>query len=267
MRRLMQFLAVADEIYMKQVLLTVTILMAVGAAGCKSNSTTPSTSTTTTVATTTTTAPATTTTTSVPVPTTFTMSGLITDDTTSRAVPLAEIEFVEGPNTGKIFHADLSGLYTAPSLTPGAFTMRVRGLGYDSLDVRGILANADLRLDVKLHLTPITTTTTSTIAPTLHADFTWTPDPCTISGSPPVVNCTVDGTTSTPIGSITTYLWSYKSQTVPNNARFMLVLACSDLGSSTSDTVSVTLTVFNAGGTTDTVTKGVPINKINGACP
>jgi protocatechuate 3,4-dioxygenase beta subunit len=259
-------LAVADERYMKQTLLTLTILMAVGFAACKNdNANTPTSSTTTTVATTTTTSAATTTT-SIPAPVQFTLTGLITDATTNRPVPLADIEIIEGANLGRVFRADAAGFYTAPNLNPGTFTMRVRAFGYPSTDVRGItITNANLRVDVQLTPLPVSTTTTTTTIPTLHADFVWTPDPCTIS-PPAVVDCTVDGTPST--GAITTYAWSYASKTVANNARFMLVLACSDLsGTGTDVTVPVTLTVTDVNGGTDTVKKDVAIKKISGACP
>jgi hypothetical protein len=249
---------------MKQILVTITLLLAAGAAACaKNETTTPSSTTTTSVAATTTTTAATTSTTSIAAPTQFTLSGTIIDQTTSRPVPLADIEVIEGANLGRTFRADASGNYSA-LLNPGTFTIRVRAFGYPSTDFRGIvITNANVRFDIGLIPTPPSTTTTTT--PTLHADFFWTPDPCTITGATATVDCTVDGSAST--GSITTYAWSYKSKTVANNARFMLVLACSDLGSSTSDTVNVTLTVTDTGGGTDTVTKGVPINKVSGACP
>jgi hypothetical protein len=259
-------LAVTDEHYMKQILLTLTILMAVGFAACKNDNATPTSTTTTTVATTTTTSAATTTTTSIPTPVTFTLTGLITDATTNQPVPLADIEIIEGANLGRVFRADANGFYTAPNLNPGTFTMRVRAFGYPSTDIRGItITNANVRVDVQLTPLPVSTTTTTTTIPTLRADFIWTPDPCTIS-PPAIVDCTVDGTTSN--GSITGYAWSYASKTVTNNARFMLVLACSDLsGTGTDVTVPVTLTVTDVNGGTDTVKKDVAIKKISGACP
>jgi hypothetical protein len=240
-------------------------VMAAGTAACKKNDNAPSSTTTTSVATTTTTA-ATTTTTSVPAVTQFTLTGLISDSTTNQPIPLADIEIIEGANVGRTFRADAAGIYTAPNLNPGSFTMRVRAFGYPSTDVRVTITNANLRVDVPIAPNPKTTTTTTTIAPTLKADFFWTPDPCTISGAPPVTECTVDSITS--IGNIVAYKWDYAGKTIMNNARFKLSLACSDLsGTGTDVTVNVSLTVTDAGGGTDTVTKTVPVTKINGACP
>lgn len=258
----------ADERYMKQILVTVTILMAAGLAACTKNATAPSTSTTTTVATTTTTtSTATTTTTSVPGPITFTLTGLISDIATNRPLA-AEIEIVEGANVGIIFRSDANGLYSASNLSPGTFTMRVRAFGYESTDVRGVtITNANLRVDVQLRLAPISTTTTTSTTTTsvsaLKADFSVSPVPCTISGSGATVDCTVDASAST--GTLTGYEWKYKGKTITGNAKISLLLACSDLGAQKDDTVIVTLTVTDDTGATATVTKGVVIVK-NGAC-
>jgi len=252
---------------MKQILVTITLLLAAGAAACSKDSTTPSSTTTTSVAATTTTTAATTTTTSIAAPTQFTLTGLITDSTTGQPVPLADLEVIEGANIGRTQRAGANGQYTLANLNPGTFTIRVRATGYPSTDIRGItITNANLTLNIQLTPLPVSTTTTIPVTPTLKADFTWTPDPCTITGASATVDCTVDATLAST-GQIIKYEWTYKGKTVANNARFMLVLACSDLGSGSSDSVSVTLTVFDPGGTTNTVTKGVPINKVSGACP
>lgn len=254
---------------MKQILLTLTILMAVGFAACKNdNANTPTSTTTTTVATTTTTSAATTTTTSIPAPVTFTLTGLITDATTNQPVPLADIEIIEGANLGRVFRADAAGFYTAPNLNPGTFTMRVRAFGYPSTDIRGItITNANLRVDVQLTPIPISTTTTTstttTSIPVLTADFTVTPVPCTITNAGASVDCTVDAAPST--GAITGYKWEYKGRTVTGNARISLQITCADLGAQKDDTIFVTLTVTDSDGATATVTKGVVIVK-TGAC-
>jgi len=252
---------------MKQILrLTATLLLVTGITACKKDDTGPSSTTTTSVATTTTTVAATTTTTSIPAATQFTLTGLISDSTTNRPIPLADIEIIEGANVGRTFRADGNGVYTAANLNPGTFTMRVRAFGYPSTDVRVTITNANLRVDVPIAPNPVSTTTTTTTVPALRADFFWTPDPCTISGAPPVTNCTVDSISSN--GSIVGYKWDYAGKTVMNNARFQLSLACADLsGTGTDVSVNVSLTVTDAGGGTDTVTKTVPVTKINGACP
>jgi hypothetical protein len=259
--------AVAAGHYMKQILLTVTVLLAVGAAACKDKTTTPTTTTTTTAAATTTTTAATTTTTSIAAPTQFTLTGRITDSGTNQGIPLADIEIIEGANIGRTQRAGADGNYTLANLNPGTFTMRVRAFGYPSTDVRVTITNANLRLDIPIAPLPVSTTTTTSIGPTLKADFIWTPDPCTVSGAGPVTDCTVDAIAS--IGNIAGYKFDYAGKTVLNNARFRLTLACGDLtGTGTDVTVSVSLTVTEAGsGATDTVTKSVPVTKINGACP
>jgi len=252
---------------MKQTLLTVSIFLAAGFAGCNDkNTSTPT--TTTTVATTTSTATTTAATTSVPAPQTFTLTGRVVDQGTGRAIPLVDFEIIEGANLGRTFRSDSNGVYSV-NLSPGSFTMRVRTFGYPSTDVRVIITNANVTVDIGLLPLPTTTTstpTTTTTVPTLQANFTWSPDPCTFSVPNATVNCTVDGQSSS--GSITTYAWSYKSKSVANNARFMLQLACSDLGSGTGDTtVDVSLTVTDVNGGTSAITRAVPITRINGTCP
>jgi len=253
---------------MKQLLLLSTLLLvAANVAACKKDEpAAPTSTTTTTAAATTTTTAATTTTTSVPAPTQFTLTGLISDSTTNQPIPLADIEIIDGANIGRTFRADANGIYTAANLNPGSFTMRVRAFGYPSTDVRVTITNANLRVDVPIAPNPKTTTTTTTTIPALKADFFWTPDPCTISGVPPLADCTVDAISSN--GNIVGYKWDYVGKTVTNNARFKLSLACGDLsGTGTDVSVNVSLTVTDAGGGTDTVTKTVPVTKINGACP
>ena len=253
---------------MKQILLTGTLLLVAGTiTACNKNETAAPTSTTTTSVATTTTTAAATTTTSIPAATQFTLTGLISDSTTNQPIPLADIEIFEGANIGRTFRADANGVYTAPTLNPGSFTMRVRAFGYPSTDVRVTITNANLRVDVPIAPNPKTTTTTTTTVPALQADFTWTPDPCTVSGGGPVADCTVDGTSTNP--TVTLYSWTYgAAKTVTNNARFMLQLACTDLNGTGLDVnVNVSLTITDSTGATNSVTKNLPVKKINGACP
>jgi hypothetical protein len=252
---------------MKQILLSVTLILVAGAAACSKNETnTPTSTTTTTAAATTTTTAASTTTTSIAAPTQFTLTGLVSDASTNKPIPLADIEIIAGANIGRTFRTDANGLYSAPNLNPGSFTMRVRAFGYPSTDVQVTITNANQRVDVSIAPLPVSTTTTTSVGPTLKADFFWTPDPCTVSGAGPVTDCTVDSITST--GNIVGYKWDYAGKTILNNARFKLTLACGDLsGTGTDVTVNVSLTVTEAGGATDTITKTVPVTKINGACP
>jgi len=253
---------------MKQTLLAVSLLMAVGFAGCNDKNTATQT-TTTTVATTTSTAATTTSTTSVPAPQQFTLSGRVIDQGTGRAIPLVDFEIIEGANVGRTFRSDANGAYTVGGLNPGSFTMRVRTFGYPSTDVRVTITNANVTVDIALLPLPTTTTTTSsptttTTVPALLANFTWSPDPCVISGgATPFANCTVDASSST--GNNLTIEWKYKGKTVTGQTVHSLQIACSDLGSVRDDTIFVTLTITDDGGGTSSVTKGITIIK-SGAC-
>jgi len=246
---------------MKHNLLTIPLVLVVAAAACTKNSESPSSTTTTTIATTTSTAATTTTTTTAQ--TTFTLSGQVTDAKTKDIVKFADIEVISGVNAGRRFQGDGNGNYTAV-LTAGSFVMRAWALGYETNDVSVTLVNANLRVDVTLTPVPLTTTTTTTVA-ALSANFTYSPNPCTITGLGAVVDCTVDASPST--GNIGNYEWKYKGKTVSGSAsKISLALACSDLGSQKDDTVFVTLTVADITIiATATTTKGVVIVK-NGAC-
>ena len=101
--------------------------------------------------------------------------------------------------------------------------------------------------------------------PTLKADFQVTPSPCTISGVAATVDCFVDGSRSDSIQPITAYSWAYAGVVEADNARLNLRLSCSNTSADRTALVPVTLTVVNAAGTRDTITKSVTITKRN-AC-
>jgi hypothetical protein len=164
-------------------------------------------------------------------------------------------------NIGKRFQGDGNGAYTMPGLSPGAFVARYWAAGYLVKDVLITITTSDLTVNVQLTPEPPPTTTVTA----LNASFTFSPNPCTFS-SGPSISCTVDSSSST--GAITSRKWNYAGKEVVDQVTHSLSFACSDLvGSGTNRTVSVRLTVFDAGGNQSTVDNGVPVTIVGGACP
>jgi hypothetical protein len=106
---------------------------------------------------------------------------------------------------------------------------------------------------------------TTTTVPGLNASFTFSPNPCTINPGP-AVNCTVDSSSSS--GVIATRQWLYAGKVVVDQVVHALGFGCGDLiGSGTTRTISVRLTIFDAAGNVSTVDNGLPVNIVGGACP
>jgi hypothetical protein len=199
----------------------------------------------------------------------------VTDDATGAPIPSAEPEILSGPNAGKKTPSGSNGFYSIPGLSPASFTVRFRAPAYDNADRNATISNSNVTLNVAMHRSPTTTstststststtstsTTTTTVNAELRADFTWSPDPCTMTGTNAVVDCTVNGSSST--GAITQYTWSYKGRTA-TGVTHSLVLDCG-IGGGVQVGVDVTLTVRNAAGTTASTTKTITLVK-KGAC-
>ena len=98
----------------------------------------------------------------------------------------------------------------------------------------------------------------------LLANFTWTPNPCTIDI--PGTNCMVDGSVST--GNIVQYHWAYAGKDVFDVIAFQLQFACNNLvGGGTNRTLNVRLTVIDNTGAASTFDQGVPVTVLNAVCP
>jgi hypothetical protein len=238
----------------------VMLVLAVLASACKSsNEPTTSSTTTTSVATTTST---TTSVVTTSIPVIFTVTGKVTSEKTGELLKFADIEIIQGANIGRRFQGDANGTYTMANLSGGAFVMRVFAQGYLVKDVPVTLTTQNLTVDVQL--TPVPPPTT-TVAPSLNAAFTFSPNPCTISSPGPSINCTVDSSTSA--GDITTRQWLYAGKVVVDQVVHTLSFGCGDLaGSGGTRTISVRLNVFDAAGNVSTVDNGVPVNVGSGTC-
>jgi hypothetical protein len=237
----------------------VAMVLAIAAASCTKSSSAPTQSTTTTSVATTTSTTTSVATTSVPA--TFTVRGRVTSEKTGENLRFPVIEIIQGSNIGRRFTGNDDGTYTMTGLTGGAFIARFWAEGYLIKDVLITLTTTDLTVDVQLTPVPPTTTTTQN----LTANFTWSPNPCTI-GPGTATNCTVDGSSST--GNITRYHWAYAGKDVFDQISFALSFSCSNLiGTGTVVTLSVRLTVFDATGAADSIDQGVPVTKLGGACP
>jgi hypothetical protein len=245
---------------MRNTIASVMLVLAASAAACtKDTSTGPSNSTTTTSVATTTVATTTVSTTTAPA--FFTVRGRITSEKDGSAAQFADIEIIQGVGINQRFQADSNGNYTMPNRSVGAFVMRVGKAGFLNKDVSVNVINSDLTVDVVL--TPLPPATTTTVA--LQANFTFSPNPCTISPGP-AVNCTVDSSSST--GTITTRKWNYGGKEIVDQVIHALSFGCGDLfGTGGTRTISVRLTVTDADGNISTVDNGLPVSIVGAACP
>jgi hypothetical protein len=226
------------------------LVMTLVLVGCGNDTSPSTTSTTTTSVATTTTSVATTT-----IPTSFTLSGTMTDATTSQPVTTAsEVEILDGSRAGQKFPGT-NGAYSITGLTAGTFTARFRAVDYQSADRQVTIGNANVMLNVPLQRNP------------LVARFTWAPDPCqlTNNGSGGVTtNCLVNGSSSSGFFMITGYAWSYPSSSGTGQAH-NLTLSCGNDPGSQRASVPVTLTVTDSSGASVSTTQTVPALK-TGVC-
>jgi hypothetical protein len=247
---------------MRYTIAVLTLVLAATTAACTKNTSEPTNSTTTTVASTTTSS-STTSVSTTTINATFTVRGTVTSEKDNTVLKFADIEIIQGANIGRRFQGDANGAYTMPGLSPGAFVARYWAPGYLVRDVLITISTSDQTVNVALTPEPPTTSTVVTTA--LQANFTFSPNPCTFSPGPSI-NCTVDSGSST--GAITSRKWNYAGKEVIDAVTLGLSFACSDLlGSGTNRTLSVRLTVFDAGGNLSTVDNGVPVQIVGGACP
>jgi hypothetical protein len=244
---------------MRYTIAVLTLVVASATAACTKNTSEPTSSTTTTAASTTTSS-STTSVSTTTVPATFTVRGTVTSEKDGTILKFADIEIIQGVNIGKRFQGDGNGAYTMPGLSPGAFVARYWAAGYLVKDVLITLTTSDLTVNVQLTPEPPKTTTVVTTA--LQANFTFSPNPCTFSSGS--INCSADSSSST--GEITSRKWNYAGKEVIDQVALNLTFACGDLvGSGAVRTLSVRLTVFDAGGNLSTVDNGVPV-MLSGVC-
>jgi Carboxypeptidase regulatory-like domain len=244
---------------MRYTITVLTLVLASATAACSKNTSEPTSSTTTTAATTSSTTSVSTTT----IQATFTVRGTVTSEKDGTLLKFADIEIIQGANIGRRFQGDGNGAYTMAGLSPGAFVARYWAEGYLVKDVLITITTSDQTVNVQL--TPEPPKTTTVVTTTLNASFTFSPNPCTFSPGPSI-NCTVDSSSST--GDISSRRWNYAGKQVVDQITLGLSFACSDLiGSGTNRTISVRLTVFDAGGNQSTVDNGVPVTIVGGACP
>ena len=266
----MRWLRVTKSGLMRYSIAVAAAVLMAAAAACTKNTSEPTSSTTTTsVAATTTSTTSTVATTSVTI---FNVRGKVTSEKDGTTLQFADIEIIQGANIGKRFQGDGSGNYVMSNLSAGAFVARFWAPGYLIKDVLITLSTSDVTQDVQL--TPAPPTTTTTIAPTLKANFSWSPNPCTIG--PGGTNCTVDGSSSsgftsrgfTSRGAIAKFVWNYAGKEVVNQQTVTLSFGCGDLfGTGTNVNLSVRLTVYDDAGNLDTLDQSIPVQKSGGVCP
>ena len=88
----------------------------------------------------------------LPPPITYTLNGVISDETTGRGIAGARVEILTGLNTGIVATTDASGAYTMGGLVADSFRMRASANGYDSGE-QGVSVPANPRADFALRQT------------------------------------------------------------------------------------------------------------------
>jgi len=104
------------------------------------------------------------------------------------------------------------------------------------------------------------------VAPT--ASFTFSPNPCTISGSGATENCTFNAAGSNAgSGTITAYIWNYLGNSVQTSSPTLVpTFGGCGIGGGQQVNVPVTLQVRNSFNLTSApFNLGVPVRKVN-AC-
>ena len=86
-------------------------------------------------------------------PDTSTLSGLITDSATGRALASVTVQIASGANSGRTASTDESGFYSLPSLLHGTFTLRVTRAGYEVTE-RTATLSGDSRIDIAVRPLP-----------------------------------------------------------------------------------------------------------------
>lgn len=97
-------------------------------------------------------------TTTSPTPTAWSLTGQVTDSTTSTPIPGATVSIVDGPNAGKSTTTDTSGSYSFTGLQQSGFTVNVSADGYFSSS-KGVTLTSNQT--VSFHLTRAVTFTVS----------------------------------------------------------------------------------------------------------
>jgi hypothetical protein len=90
-------------------------------------------------------------------PTTFSLSGQVTDSTTSAGIPGATVSIADSTNAGKSATTDASGNYSVAALQQAGFTVNVTANGYVSSS-KGVTLTSNQTL--AFPLTPVPTTPT-----------------------------------------------------------------------------------------------------------
>jgi hypothetical protein len=87
-----------------------------------------------------------------PPATTYTLSCLVQDDATNAGLSDAQVQVLDGANTGKSTVSSSNGQCSLGGLTAGSFTVRVTRSGYQTLD-KSVTLPSDTRIEFKLKTT------------------------------------------------------------------------------------------------------------------
>jgi len=87
-----------------------------------------------------------------PPPRTYTLTGVVSDAATGRAIEGATVTVLDGPDAGKSSVTTAAGNYSIPGLNTGSLTIQAKANAYDTSSVSVTLAE-DTRLDLKLRRT------------------------------------------------------------------------------------------------------------------
>ncbi len=134
-----------------------------------------------------------------PAQSTFTIAGVVSEDSDGDPVAGATVTILDGVNAGRASPTDGNGYYSIPALRSGSFTLRATKTGYEAAD-RGLTLNADTRIDLRLRGTGPSTPTppappTPTPPPPPPGSMTCASAPTTAPCGRPTARCN-DGTYS-----------------------------------------------------------------------
>jgi hypothetical protein len=84
-----------------------------------------------------------------PEPALYTLSGTISEESSSRMIVGGTVQILDGPNAGRTSSTDTGGVYSLPGLAGGNFMLRAMASGYDPRE-QSVTIVRDTTLDLKL---------------------------------------------------------------------------------------------------------------------
>lgn len=125
---------------------------------------------------------------------TFTVAGIVSDDSLETPISAATVTILDGANAGRSSTTDGNGYYSIPTLRPGSFTIRATKAGYNPGD-RGLTLSADTRIDLRMRSIAPAPAPPAPPSPPPADSMTCSNAPATAACGKPTARCN-DGTYS-----------------------------------------------------------------------